>query len=176
MNIRQKKTRALTLSAILSALGVVIMYLGSIITVLDLTMMAIASMVVTFAVLYLDRGWATLIYAVTSVLSLLILPDKFIAVLYLVFGGVYPMLKALFERTGRLLGWVLKLAYFNIVLLALIFSARYLLFMADAGISLSAFVILGGNAVFIVYDIALSRLITLYLLRARGGRHGNFRK
>lgn len=40
------RTRKLAVSAMLSALGVVILYLGSVINVLDLTMVAIASLFV----------------------------------------------------------------------------------------------------------------------------------
>lgn len=48
------RTRKLAVSAMLSALGVVILYLGSVINVLDLTMVAIASLFVFFAVIELE--------------------------------------------------------------------------------------------------------------------------
>ena len=72
-----KKTKKIALAAILSALGVLILLLGSIITVLDLTMVAMASLLIMLAVVEIGGGYPYLIWLVTGFLSLLLLPDKF---------------------------------------------------------------------------------------------------
>lgn len=168
MNNRQARTRAMALSAILCALGVVILYLGSIITVLDLTATAAASIVVVFAVIELQGIYPYLIYIVTAVLSMLLLPNKFIGFMYLLFGGIYPIVKSKFEKINLIAAWVLKFSFFNLSLSFMIFIMVYIIGMPDTGLAFSLPVILGGNAVFLLYDIALSKLILFYIVRLRG--------
>ena len=103
----------------LSALGVVFLYLGAIIEVLDLSLAAFSSLLVVFAVIELGGYWPWLVYLVTGLLALLLLPQKFGAVVYLLFTGYYPMVKRFAEsRLPRLLALALKWATFNLSLLA----------------------------------------------------------
>jgi predicted membrane protein len=97
------RTRKLAVAAMLCALGVVLLYVGSVIEVLDLTMVGISSVLVFFAVLEMGNPFPFLIYFVTAILSMLLLPSKFAAVFYLLFGGIYPILKAKLERLPMLL-------------------------------------------------------------------------
>ena len=69
-----QKTRRLTVCAVLCALNLVIMYFGSVIEVLDLTASVVASLACVFAVIEMGGRWPWLIYAVTGVLSLVLLP------------------------------------------------------------------------------------------------------
>ena len=84
-----KNTKRLAISAILSAASVAVMYIGCL-TPLDYTAIAIASIAVVFAVIELNGKYTYLIYVVTSVLSLLILPNKASALMYTMFFGFYP--------------------------------------------------------------------------------------
>ena len=74
MERKIKGTRALALSAVFSALGVVLLALGSLLQVLDLTMAVLASFLVILAVIELRGRYPYLIYAVTAVLGLLLCP------------------------------------------------------------------------------------------------------
>ena len=159
------KTKYLAVSAVLSALGVVILLLGTVISVLDLTMVALASIIIIFAVLEMGNPYQYLIYATTSVLSMLLLPDKFSAFLYLIFGGVYPILKQKIEKLPKVASWVLKALYFNAVLAAMTFGAQFLFGIDEEELTIALFAL--GNAAFFVYDIALTRMITYYLLGLR---------
>ncbi len=162
-----KKSKKLAVSAILSALGVVILLLGSVITVLDLTMVAISSLLVMIAVIELRGGYPYLIWIVTGILSVLLLPDKFGAVTYLLFGGIYPILKAVFERIRNFMSWVLKLGFFNLTLVLVVVSANYILRIPDTGLTFEALLFGVCNLAFILYDIATTQLITLYLVKLR---------
>lgn len=164
-NSLQQKTKALTLSAMVSALSVVLLYLGSVIEVLDLSMALIASVLCTFIVIEARGAWPYLTYAVTSVLSLLLLPNKFIAVVYVLFAGIYPIVKEYIERIkSRLVQWLLKLVVFNTVLTVVFIISKHILALP---ISLSVWVYALGSPVFVLYDVALSRMITLYLFKLR---------
>ncbi len=158
-------TKSIAAAAMLSALGVIVMLIGSVISTLDLTMVAIASVFVFFAVLEMGSPYQYLIYAVTALLSLLLLPDKFSAFLYLIFGGIYPILKQKLEKLPKLLRRILKTVYFNAVLFAMIFGAKYLFGIDEDGLTIVLFAL--GNAAFFLYDVAMTKLITYYLLALR---------
>lgn len=163
-NVRQG-TKMLALSAVLSALGVVLLVIGSFLSALDLTMVAFASILVYFAVLEMGNPYQYLIYAVTSVISLMILPDKFAAFLYLIFGGIYPVLKKHFEKLTTAMSWVLKLLYFNAVITVMVIGAKYLFGVDDENFAVPLYAL--GNFSFIAYDLAMTRLLTMYLYRIR---------
>ncbi|MEI3141460.1 MAG: hypothetical protein V8S34_07980 [Lawsonibacter sp.] len=101
-------------------------------------------------------------------LGLLLTPDKGTAALYLVFFGLYPVVKARLESMDRRVAeWALKLVFFNGVLTCSGFCFRELLFPTlpqwlGGGLP----VLYGlGNLVFVLYDVGLSRLIALLLRR-----------
>ena len=161
-NLPMNKTRVLALCSVFSALGVIILYLGALIEVLDLSMAVVASLLVIIAVIELGGIYPWLIYAVTSVLSLLLLPNKFGAVVYFAFAGFYPILKERLERVPGLVCLVLKLVIFNLCMLAMygVACALSLVINAEAALWMIGVTL---NLLFVVYDIALTRLIGTYL-------------
>ena len=163
---RSLRTRQLVCCAILSALSVVLLLIGGISGILDLTALVVAGMCVAFAVIEIDTGHAWLVWAVTAVLSLLILPTKEIAVLYLM-GGMYPIAKSSFEQYYPLYSWIFKLSLFNTVQLFFILIAQKILGLSGLGYDFTAASILIGNAGFLLYDFALSVFITFYMVRLR---------
>ena len=162
-----KRTKKLTLSAMLAGLSVVLLLLGSFIEVVDLSAAAIASFLVVFAFLELGTGYAVLLWASASLLSLLLFPGG--ASLFYAALGLYPLLKALLERLAPPLEWALKMLTCNAVLAVYILVGKFVLMLPDevlSGWMLWVFIPL-ANLTFILYDIAMSRLITHYSLRLR---------
>ena len=165
-NTQRKRTKKLAAAAVLSALGVVILYLASIFEMIDLSVTMFASFLCAFAVEELRGRYPLLIYAVTGILALLLLPQKFCALVYLLFFGIYPVLRPLLLRLPRLLSWLLRLALFNVSLLLLVLFCRYFLpELAAEGFGLLLFG--AANAAFVVYDILLTMLLRLYQLKYR---------
>ncbi len=163
-----KKSKKLAVCAILSALGVVLMYIGAIFEVLDISMACIVSMFTVIAVIEIGGIYPWLLFAVTGTLSMLLLPQKFGAIIYVFMAGYYPMIKCLVERIGnRWLLWSLKLLFFNVALGAMIFA--WVTFFAPVGLTqayiVSFFVL--GNITFAAFDVALSMLIRLYFFKYR---------
>ncbi len=163
-----KKNRLLAISALLSALGVVILLMGSVIQVLDLSMAVIASIIVIYAMIELNGMWPYLIFTVTSLLSLLLLPDKFVAVVYAAFAGYYPILKFIFEKKlTRVVEWIAKLVVFNAALSAITFISIRLLHIPAEELTFGWILYFAGNVVFIIYDLALTNLISFYFFKLR---------
>lgn len=160
-------TRKLAVAAMLCALGVVFLYVGAVIEVLDLTMVAVASLFIFFAVMEMGGGYPYLIYLVTAVLSLLLLPSKFAAGAYLLFGGIYPVLKLFFEKLPTLLGWAMKLLYCNAIVSLLLGVSLFLLHIEDPDLGFNLLTYGLFNVTFVLYDVAATQLVTLYLVRLR---------
>ena len=172
----QKRTKYLTVSAMLCALGVILLSLGSLIEVLDLTVAVLASILCIYAVIELRGAYPWLIWLVTSILSLLLLPQKTPAIFYACFAGFYPILKEKIEACRlRPVCWILKLLVFHaslgVICLAIFLfpEVRALLIGNDGeGLSWLPIALYGmGLVCFLLYDVALSKLITFYLLRFR---------
>lgn len=162
---RVSTTRLLTLCSVLSALGVAIMYLGSFIEVLDLSLALLASFSVVILMIEQGGAYPWLIYAVTGTLALLLLPNKSAAVEFVCFMGFYPIVKERVERIGaRIVRIFLKLLCFNASLALAWFALRLLVGEVELGTELPVVaVILLLNGFFAFYDYALSVLITSYL-------------
>lgn len=163
---RKSEIKKLSLGAMLIALGTVLIYIGAITEVLDLSLCAVACLITVFAVVEFSKSYAFMIYAATTILSFLILPNKFAAVAY-AFMALYSILKALIERLSKVFAWIIKLLYFNTGIVAVFFVSKYILMLPDEGVASYIVLLLLGNAAFVLFDIAITRLITLYIFRLR---------
>lgn len=161
-------SKRITVCAMLSALGVVMLAVGALFQSLDLTTAALASVLCIYAVIEIGGSAPWLIWGATAFLGVLLLPQKSPAVFY-IFLGCYPMIKEKLEKLRRLPCNLLKGGTFALLLLAVWLVLR-IFFPADAeftsGWLLGGFLLL-GYVTFWVYDNALTRLITLYLTRLR---------
>ena len=97
MNRRNQSGR-IALAGMLSALAVVILTLGSLVDVVELSAAALASFAVMVAVLELGTGWAVGVFAVSAVLSLLLFPMRIATVTFALFFGYYPVLKVYLDK------------------------------------------------------------------------------
>ena len=165
------KNRAsrVALCGILAGLGVAVMYLGSFIEILDLTVAVVASLFCIVAVIEIGSKWAWGIYAATSLLSVLLLPNKFPVAVYLFFAGFYPIIKEKLEGKikPRVLSYVLKLIIFNLAFAAIAAVSIFVLRLPMEGDWLLPALFALGNLTFVVYDLALTRLITMYIVTIR---------
>ena len=93
-----KKTKKLAFSGIMTALCVVILYLGSFFSTIDLSLAAIAGILMILAVIELGDKYAWSVFLGVSILALLLIPTKYTAFFYAAFLGWYPIAKRHFER------------------------------------------------------------------------------
>lgn len=160
--------KKIVVAGVLAALSVIILYLGCAIEVLDLTMSAIVSLLVVVIVIEMGYKYAWMTYIATSILSIILLPQKSPAIFYACFMGFYPIIKSYLERiNSALVRWIIKLVVGNAAL-ALMFILMSL-FLPDEfeGGWLMLVTYLLGIIAFLMYDVALSKLITLYFVRIR---------
>lgn len=167
------KTKCIAVCATLSALGVTILWLGAIIDVLDMTAAMFASILVVIPVTEYGKYWPWLTYGVTAALALIILPNKLPAIIYLLVG-YYPAVKRRFERLRKIPALIGKFGFFNVVLTVIVIFCHFFLPNVDLSLipglgNVWTYVVLYacGNFTFFLYDLMLSRIIVLYILRLR---------
>ena len=135
---------------------------------LTYTIPAVSGLFIMITVIELGNKWAIGSY-LTSLLPIFLFAEPECKLLYIMFFGYYPVVKALTEKMRKpFLEWVVKIAVFNIAVLL-----SYLFFAKLFGISLEDFnefgkysaylFLLAGNIVFVLYDIAVSRMAMFYL-------------
>lgn len=164
----KQKILKISVCALLCALSVVLMLLGCVIQALDLSVAIAAGLAVAVAMIEYGTGYSVMLYAATSVLAFVLLPAKTPALFYILMGGIYPIIKALLERMkSRKLVFALKLIGFNAFYTCLIGAGKFLLNINDPIFTFNIFVYALGNVTFILYDIAFTRLVTLYVKRIR---------
>ncbi len=163
----RRQTICLTLSALLSALGIVLLALGSLFETLDISMAALASFFCVYAVIEMRGGYPWMIWVVTGGLAFLLLPQKTPALFYL-FLGHYPMIKALVERLPLTISWVIKLAWLHVSGLLIFLGVRFLFAPGtqwDPRVWYWILLYICAVAAFVLFDLALTRIITFYLVR-----------
>ena len=153
----------------LCALGVVILGLGAVIEVLDITVAVIASLLTVYAVIEIGGVYPWLIWIVTSTIALLLLPLKTPVLFYALLTGYYPILKQKIERRmARIPAWAIKMGVLTVSLLV-IWGVMWLfapaLLETTGGWVMVAATVALGIACFILYDILLSRLIAVYFVK-----------
>jgi hypothetical protein len=153
--------------ALLCALGVVLSWLGSLADLLDLCTPFFAALLLVPIVIEYGRRYAWSVWGATALLSLLLLPNKSPAIIYLAFG-YYPILKAVLERLRPALTNFLKLILFIAVDLSIVFLSNALFGVSEAAPPyFNAVLCIGGLIVLWLIDLCLTRLITIYVIKYR---------
>lgn len=184
----KSQTAKTALGGMMVALSVIVM-LPTIFESFSMVLPLVASVMILFCVIELNKSWALAVYAVTSLITLLILPNKEGAVMYLVFFGYYPIIKALLERKRlpRLIEYIIKFLIYNCAMIASFFISTKVLgvpydqfmgienpnsfFARHAAVIL----LLVANIVLIPMDYFLTSCATLYVRRLQKQFHKMFR-
>lgn len=122
-----KKSKQTAAAGVLSALSVVLMFFGSVVSVLSYIMPLLSGLLMIIAVESINRKTALSVYACVSLLSLFLLSDKECALLYAAFFGYYPIIRSELDKIkNRLLLWTMRVILFNV---SIVFSQLICVFV-----------------------------------------------
>lgn len=151
----------------MSALGVVVLFLGSLVELFDLCAVLAASILIFIVCEELGRLNATLTYAVCAIISFLLLPSKIVAVEYILFGA-YPVIRQIFEARSKPICISLKALYMLASATIMVAAARFLF---TTGEMPSIYVELGtwalGVFCLVLCDIVFKRFSRYYNAKIR---------
>ncbi|MBQ5996211.1 MAG: hypothetical protein IJL63_10210 [Clostridia bacterium] len=168
---KKKITSKTTLGGIIAALSVALMFMTGLIPVMTYAIPAAAGVLLTMIVIEIDKKWAFGVYAAVALLSMFLVADKEAALMYAMFFGYYPILKAVVEKHCSVpVSWVIKLVVFNLTMVLAFLTSVYVFkipfdAMQKYGRIAAVLLLAVGNIVFVVFDMMLTNLITLYLMK-----------
>ncbi len=131
---------------------------------------ALAGLFIMVAFIETDVKWAAVTYIASAVLVFFVAEPE-AKLLYIMFFGYYPIIKALFERVrSRVLEYLFKFSSLNVALF-LSYGVFAVIMdisigdMGDFGKYTAVVLVISANIVFVLYDIAVSKMAQFYLLR-----------
>lgn len=159
------------LGGLVASLSLVLMLITSVIPFGTYAFPAFAGMLLILIVINIGYRYAVSVYFVTSVLSFLLAADKEAALYYAAFLGFYPIIKGLIEHIhSRVLEYLVKYAVFNLCMIAAFYIGLFILSVPKDSFNLFGvylpwvFLIL-GNVIFLIYDLCITKLVTLYYVK-----------
>jgi len=164
-----KNTKNIALCGIVAALATVVM-MAAYFPYLTYAVPAIAGCLLIMLVVECGAKWAVIGYAVSALLVLLSAEPE-AKLLYIGFFGYYPIVKEKIEQIGkRWIECIFKILIFNVAIIAVYFVVINVMGMPiddmDGTFKYGTlFLLLAGNVCFVVYDVAVTRLIELYFNR-----------
>ena len=164
------QTKKITLSAMMVALSTAIMLLGAVVEVFDLSVCAIASLLVVFIYLEIGSYYPWLVWICTTLATALIYPGSAIWVEYALIFGLYPLIKAYIERMPRWSWLIVKLIYINVVIWGIFCVCEFLLgipFFEEGGQILAIITYVLSNVAFVAYDFFIMVMVRFYFDKLR---------
>ena len=172
MKKRKSKSWSMAYCGMAAALCVALMLLGTIIPIAMFIAPAVASFLIATVCMECGITMAWTAYAAVSLLGLLFVPDKEVALIFVFLLGYYPLAKPYFEKIRpALLRAVCKLLLCNGAVLAMY---GLVLLLVPAGsiaeelrttaLAVSLVTLAMGNVAFLLYDRALHNMLMLYHL------------
>ena len=171
----RSRSKRVALCGVICALSVVLMLSGSIIPCATFCAPALAGAMLMVVAMECGMHLAWMCYGAISVLSVLLVPDKELALFFVFLFGHYPLLKAHLQRMHcKPLAWLCKAAVFNLAVVAVYGLLLFVLPMpglveefAQTQSWLLAVLLALGNLCFFVYDAALLSVLQMYVLRIK---------
>ena len=173
-----KPLSKLAFCGIFTAFGVILLLMTGLFPMAEFALPAIAGLLPVVLVIESEKKYAFLVFFATAVLGAILCPLKESALYYAAFLGFYPIVKSTFEQCkSRITEWLCKISLFAVMAVLIVAAGCFLGFFSAAAIFAMGIPLLCGSsllflAAFVVYDVAVSRLISgyLFLLRPRISR------
>lgn len=163
MKDKSLNTKKIALNGILGALAVLSLLLATILPTNRLSFYALSSFFISVAIIEsgIKAGW--LFYAATCLLSLIIVPEKLGLVPYVIFFGIYGIVKYYIEKLNKLtIEYALKFMYFNICVGIALLSVNQL-FGYGLIVKLPWWLlVIALEVVFFIYDFVYTLFINYY--------------
>ena len=167
--MNQTKTKTAATGGILLALSVVTLFGATFVPGIELTLYALSSFYVAFAMIEISQSAGWIFYIASVLLAFILVPDKSGLIPYAFFFGLYAIIKLYIEKSKKFpqpLEIFFKLVFCN-AMFALSFILFGELFLGPIQVPEVALpIILGGAQIFfLAYDYIFTLVIGFYLKR-----------
>lgn len=154
------KAREISYAGLMAALSAVFLIFASLLPKGNSVFYILSSVCVMIIVWLYSMKIGIVMYLAVSLLSLIIVPNKLVAILYILIFGLYPIVKAFCEKGFPFYIEIgLKLLYYNIALIILYFVLKIILKEIPHfkfGIALT---VASSEVIFVLYDYLLTLIL-----------------
>lgn len=163
--LQRANINKITLGAILSAFSLMLLLGAQIIPGVELTFYALASVLPAFMIIEMKGKGGFALYIVVSLLAFFLLPNKLAVIPYIMFFGIYGIIKYYIEKLNSPVMQILAKAvvFMGMFTVAYFFSKG--LFFANINLPELATPLLyiGALLMLFLYDAIFTEIINLYL-------------
>lgn len=172
MNRLSKRAGVIALEGVVCGMAIAVMLCSSLLPGMEYSLPMIAGGLLLMPSIEFGTRDALCCYAAIAFLSLILPANKESALLFISLFGVYPIIKKYFERIERTpVEYLLKYLYFNAAAISAVLLASFVYGIPVDDGSLGRWgvyiLLLLGNIAFLVYDIALTGFVRLYVCRVQ---------
>jgi len=159
---RKVGIRSAAICAVFSALTVVLLFFGTLLDIIDITVAAASSLITVIVLRETGKRYSLLMFLASSVLAFLFMSSSSAVIYYISFFGYYPIVKEYINKLSKFFSTLLSYTVFNIIMLI-----DYLLFKSIFGISdeplwMYLVLLIVSNIFFSAYNYALPVFSLLY--------------
>lgn len=158
-----------SLTAMFASMTLLVLFLASILPTLRLSMFFLSSVFVMGLLIEEEIGLALLMFAVVSLLSLMLMPIQRV-LYYVLFFGHYGIAKHLIQTRikDKVVAFVIKLLYYNISISLIYVLARQAVIedILVSGWALAVIIVV-AEAAFLLYDFVFTKVTKYYINNIR---------
>lgn len=160
-----KKAKEIAFLGIISALSVVLLFLGNLLQVLDISAVILASLLLLIANEELKLK-SLMVYFATAIITMLLAQFSLVAVEYIVIA-IYPILKPIIEKAPTVLVYILKAIYIIFASAGMVAIMYFFVGdMAKEPLMIVLYVLM-FILVIVLFDILLLRFKRYYFFKLR---------
>ena len=166
MNLKYNKSSVLSRGGLITALGVLCVYLSSYLPTNRIFLQGLGSCLILISILTLGIKNSLLVFFSTSILAIFISGIKLTTLSYLIFFGSYGFIKYYVEKLNKIVfEYIIKLLYCNLCLFILLYIYKAF-FPALLNFSTSIYVaLIFAQIAFLIYDYTLTIFISYFKKR-----------
>lgn len=163
----RKDIKKIALSAIFSALIVVLILMGTFIELLDITVAAVCALTIYIVQVETKEKYPILVYITSSVLSLIFTPLSTATLYFVGFFGYYPILKQKLIKFKKQIRKLISILVFNVAMISLMLLFKAVFAMQNEPPLMYALLLVTSNVFFICFDYLLDVFMFIYIIKLR---------
>ncbi len=160
---RRNSIKKITLCSILSALAVVLIFLGSAVEMLDITVASVCSLIVYISMIECGKKYSFLVYWVASVLAFIFTSTTTTTLYFIAFFGYYPILKYYLRKLPKPLKKTICAVIFNVIMALLMLIFKAVFGLKGEPYYIYILLLLAENLFFFCFDYLLDVFYFIYL-------------
>ncbi len=163
----KKEIKKIALSAVFSALIVVLILIGTFIEVLDITVAAVCALAIHIVQIETKTKYPFLVYLTSSVLSLIFTPLSTATLYFVGFFGYYPILKLKLKNHKKSIRKLICTLVFNVAMILLMLLFKTVFALQNEPPLMYILLLIASNIFFLCFDYLLDVFTFIYFRKLR---------